>query len=475
MNESKEIKSIAWDFDWLLKALTQGSPEVREDLKIVLAILAEKGFIFVIDSENKTQNEIDKLDKAFTDLCLEDVISSDSYAVSFEKGIKDHTINAETFNPGELLLPFESAELRERIREISHHDQKVSQRFGKYIQEAKKAKKATVEAMTPLLPSLGLIRERNFFEKAQQIKKEQERKENEIKSQQQESRNDAEESRKLEEGYVSDSESESDLYDPVEREKGELTSGESKKIITQQDSFVDWQRERTRYFLVEDEKEIAISKKFKSKLQEYDSSKNKAEIGSKVMNEIFTESFLNPNDSTKIKTQHLTALNEVIGKQSGTQRVFSNTIIKLLESQKYKASLEKNDYSYEVKFLKKGQTIFIEEHFELKRIRKTNAPDKIEIENTDGTYLMRGVCRHALELTKEGTVEPKLIDVVLDYNNKRAQDLLDKREILEKIKDFFKSIFGLNEFKKIDEKAEEYQAEKNKIDTPLYYESLSVK
>jgi hypothetical protein len=181
----------------------------------------------------------------------------------------------------------------------------------------------------------------------------------------------------------------------------------------------------------------------------------KAEKLVEKMEKSYKELFLNEGDSEEIKQKHLTKLRGTLG-QGKVENILTDSI-KVLLANRNAAILKDSSLTSKVRTLKEGQTTFVEEEVALYEVRH---PKQFTIKNNDGSPIFKGVCRSAVELKADGTVSVNVIDVVLNYNNEKAQEILDKRTVFEKVKDFFKSILGLNEFKALDEKAAEHLQEK---------------
>jgi len=175
------------------------------------------------------------------------------------------------------------------------------------------------------------------------------------------------------------------------------------------------------------------------------------------------ESFLNSDDTDKIKDRHQKRLKQIF-EHGGLACALSSGIETILDEKRYFIIPAEGDLVSKVTVLKSGRKLYIEEEVTLFNVRHLD-PEK-EIKAKEGAALMQGVCRYELELKENGKIGCTLTDVVLDYKDERTQKILDKRGFLEKIKDYIKSFLGLNEFKKIDEKLSEHE-KKIKISTEL--------
>lgn len=91
-------------------------------------------------------------------------------------------------------------------------------------------------------------------------------------------------------------------------------------------------------------------------------------------------------------------------------------------------------------FVEEGK-IFIEEKAEVMTLKCYQGNNIKETVNPDGSPLLTLKSRVHIDPVKE---EYKHTHVAIHYNNSEAKNIFDARGVFEKIRDFFKSVFGMN-------------------------------
>jgi len=94
-------------------------------------------------------------------------------------------------------------------------------------------------------------------------------------------------------------------------------------------------------------------------------------------------------------------------------------------------------------FERNGEIIF-DEQVDLLRLTGAPGSNTQPIENPDGSPILKINSRFHLRPYEADNLAYKHTDLTMHYKNDTAKALYDERSVLDKIKDFFKSVFALN-------------------------------
>ena len=109
-----------------------------------------------------------------------------------------------------------------------------------------------------------------------------------------------------------------------------------------------------------------------------------------------------------------------------------------------------SDYSGDMKsnrtFKVEDGRLFVTEKVSVMNLRNPSDPSEPMFEE-DGGSLMDAEARYVISKKQDGFWEAQVKDVSFDYHNETLKQFTDKRGVLTRIKDWFKSKLGMNEDK----------------------------
>lgn len=133
---------------------------------------------------------------------------------------------------------------------------------------------------------------------------------------------------------------------------------------------------------------------------------------------------------------------EYMGKyasQDGFLHVLKTAIMNNVEGAGY--SFDSRGTESVMNFIPKGKSLIIEETVAVNRIRDKTNPENV-FEGSEKEPLCVAKLQHEISITKQG-IQHKINDIDFKYGaDPKIKDIIDKRSIIEKVKDFFKNLLG---------------------------------